>query len=207
MRTRGIARPQLLFPILFGCLAELLEPTAACGATAYYVTATDVYVRSHAQGYAMGRLYTGDRMDIVRIDSNGWAFGFAKGHVNRCVWAQYRDQHGNIHFRTHGTQVSDHGCKVRKIPTEEFTNGTIWGDSDGVYHSLAGSTDMWDNWLWGRGRGAERYRGQAPAGSLWKIRYTTKDGRGVMARPCKWTGDWSTTRCKSDWVFIERLSL
>ncbi|MEJ7861700.1 MAG: hypothetical protein WKF90_08685 [Pyrinomonadaceae bacterium] len=59
--------------IIFGILliAGLLSLSqTANAATAYYVSATDVYARSKPQAYAMGRLYnhtnTGQgRMDII----------------------------------------------------------------------------------------------------------------------------------------------
>jgi len=83
--------------VIFGValIAGLLSISqTANAATAYYVSATDVYARSKPQAYAMGRLYnhtntSQGRMDIQYVDSNGWAYGYAYGYVNRCVWAQY----------------------------------------------------------------------------------------------------------------------
>jgi D-mannose binding lectin. len=146
-------------------------------------------------------------MDIQDIDANGWAYGYAYGHVNRCVWMQFQ-QYGNTNFWTHGTTVSNK-CRGydRYLYPSEFTNGEVWGSTDGVTYFLPRATYMWDNWVWGGRWGNHSYRGVSPAGSLWKIRYTTNDGGGVMARPCNWTGNWSTTTCASDWMFIQRSSI
>ncbi len=188
-------------------------------ATAYYVSATDVYARSKPQSYAMGRLYnhtnTGQgRMDIQYVDSNGWAYGYAYGYVNRCVWAQYsyRDDAGvsRTNFRTNGTTVSDK-CRTTNmyLDTSEFTNGEIFMNStntDGVIVTLASDTNAWDNWRWdGSATGNSLYRGVSAAGSKWKVRYTTKDGAGVMARPCSYDAAGSLS-CASDWHFIQRSS-
>jgi hypothetical protein len=179
---------------------------AAQAATAYYVRVRDVYVRSHAGGYAMGRLYTNQRMDIQYVDSDGWAYGYAYGHVNRCVWAQLRVP-GGTNFWTHGTAVADR-CRNtnRYLQPSEFTNGQVWGSTDGVVYTIPRATHMWDNWVWGGRWGNHSYRGVAPAGSVFKIRYTTNDGGGVMARPCTRNLDGSIT-CHSDWLFIQRSSL
>jgi hypothetical protein len=174
----------------------------ANAATAYYVKSNSVYVRSYPGGYAMGRLYINQRIDIQDIDSNGWAYGYAYGHVNRCVWVQFQ-QHGVTNFWTHGTTVSNR-CRTsnRYLDMSEFTNGQIWGSGDGAFYVLPRATHMWDNWVWGGRWGNHSYRGVSPAGSLWKIRYTTNDGGGVMARPCK---DYGT--CYDDWMFIQRSSI
>lgn len=188
----------------------------ADAATAYYVDATDVYVRSKPQSYAMGRLYnqtntSQGRMDIQYVDSNGWAYGYAYGYVNRCVWAQYSYRRADgsyaVNFRTNGTTVSDK-CRTSNIylDTSEFTNGEIFMNStntDGVLITLPRATNMWDNWNWNGAWGNQVYRGVAAAGSIWKIRYTTKDGVGVMARPCVTRGT-GAIECLSDWYFIQR---
>ncbi len=191
----------------------------ANAATAYYVDATDVYARSKPQSYAMGRLYnhtnTGQgRMDIQYVDSNGWAYGYAYGYVNRCVWAQYsyRRSDGSyaVNFRTNNTSVSDK-CRTTNIylDTSEFTNGEIFMNStntDGVVITLARDTYAWDNWLWNGGAwGNSYYRGVSAAGSKWKVRYTTKDGVGTMARPCYYDAS-GVLACTSDWYFIQRSS-
>lgn len=197
----------------------LLFAQTSNAATAYYVSATDVYARSKPQSYAMGRLYnqtdTGQgRIDIQYVDSNGWGYGYAYGYVNRCVWVQYsyRDSAGvsRSNFRTNGTTVSDK-CRTTNIylDTSEFTNGEIFMNStntDGVIITIARDTNAWDNWRWdGAATGNSFYRGVSPAGSKWKIRYTTKDGAGVMARPCSYDAAGSLS-CSSDWHFIERSS-
>jgi hypothetical protein len=185
-------------------LAGLLLTHAASASTAYYVSATDVYVRSHAEGYAMGRLYSGERMDILHVNSNGWAFGYAHGNVNRCVWVQYSTKTA-VNFWTHGTVVGDPcGTQPRNLQESEFTNGELWGrgTNDGVFQRLARDTETWDNWVWGGRWGNNLYRGVSRAGSLWKIRYTTVDGGGVMARPCTEAG--GNVSCSSDWYFIQR---
>jgi len=197
----------------------LVSFQTANGATAYYVTATDVYARSKPQAYAMGRLYnhtnTGQgRMDIQYVDSNGWAYGYAYGYVNRCVWAQYSyrrsDGSYGVNFRTNSTTVSNK-CRTTNIylDTSEFTNGEIFMNStntDGVIITLARDTYAWDNWQWNGGAwGNHNYRGVSPAGSKWKVRYTTKDGVGTMARPCFYDAS-GTLSCSSDWHFIQRSS-
>lgn len=190
--------------------AVMAEAPRAAAATAYYVSAVDVYARAKPQSYAMGRLYTDERMDIQYVDSNGWAYGFAYGSVQRCVWAQY-SYNTSRNFWTHGTTVSDK-CRTtdRYLTTSEFTNGEIWTNAagdDGVVHRLARDSHSWDNWQWNGGAwGNPVYRGVAPAGSEWKIRYTTKDGVGVMARPCSRDAA-GTLSCRSDWFFIQRSSL
>ncbi|MES2320214.1 MAG: hypothetical protein V4631_22280 [Pseudomonadota bacterium] len=176
----------------------------ALAAKAYYVSATDVYARKQPQSYAMGRLYKNERFDIQYVDSNGWGYGYAYGSVNRCIWMQYSTTAGS-NFWTHGTAVSDK-CRTTNtyLLNSEFTNGEIWMNStntDGRSHILAGATHMWDNWSWGARTGNAVYRGTAPAGSRFIIRYTTNDGAGVMARPCNASG------CSSDWFFIQRAAL
>ncbi len=203
--------------ILFAGLLVFFQTANA--ATAYYVSATDVYARSKPQSYAMGRLYnqtdTGQgRIDIQYVDSNGWGYGYAYGYVNRCVWVQYsyRDSAGvsRTNFRTNGTTVSDK-CRTTNmyLDTSEFTNGEIFMNStntDGVIITIARDTNAWDNWRWdGSATGNSVYRGVSPAGSKWKIRYTTKDGAGVMARPCSYDAG-GTLSCSSDWHFIQRSS-
>jgi hypothetical protein len=186
----------------------LLLLGAACGpalaAKAYYVGATDVYARAKPQSYAMGRLYKNERMDIQYVDSNGWAYGYAYGTVARCVWMQYSTTAGS-NFWTHGTSVDDK-CRSTNtyLSAPEFTSGEIWMNStntDGQSHIISKPTHMWDNWKWGAGTGNAVYRGVAPAGSRFVIRYTTNDGGGVMARPCSASG------CASDWYFIQRSAL
>ncbi len=171
--------------------------------------AVDVYVRPKAGSYAMGRLYTDQRVDIQYIDSNGWAYGYAYGYVNRCVWVQYSYSR-QVNFWTHGTTVSNK-CRTtnRYLDNSEFTNGEIWSNSagnDGIVHRIARDTHAWDNWAWGSAWGNHHYRGISPAGSYWKIRYTTNDGAGVMARPC-YHDSTGTLKCVSDWYFIQRSAL
>ena len=190
--------------LLLSLFFWVVSAQAADAATAYYVQANDVYARSHAEGYAMGRLYYNQRMDIQYIDSNGWAYGYAYGYIQRCVWAQF-SVNGAHRFWTHGTSVSDK-CRStdKNLIWWEFTNGEIWSNSsntDGVLRHISQATYIWDNWVWGQAWGNHNYRGISNAGSLWKIRYTTYDGGGVMARPCDSSG------CASDWVFIQRSSL
>ncbi|MEJ7849090.1 MAG: hypothetical protein WKF92_13480 [Pyrinomonadaceae bacterium] len=206
----------ILGMVLFAALLGFSQ--GADAATAYYVDATDVYVRSKPQSYAMGRLYnhtnTGQgRMDIQYVDSNGWGYGYAYGYVNRCVWAQYsyRRTDGSyaVNFRTNGTAVSDK-CRTSNIylDTSEFTNGEIFMNSsntDGVMVTLPRGTHMWDNWLWTGAWGNSVYRGYVGPGSIWKVRYTTKDGVGTMARPCVTRGT-GAVECLSDWYFIQRSS-
>jgi len=95
------------------------------------------------------------------------------------------------------------------LDTSEFTNGEIFMNStntDGVIITLARDTNAWDNWQWNGGAwGNPNYRGVSPAGSKWKIRYTTKDGVGVMARPCYYDAGGNLS-CSSDWHFIQRSS-
>lgn len=177
----------------------------ANASTAYYVRVADIYVRPRPQSYAMGRLYKDERMDVQYIDANGWAYGYAYGFVNRCLWAQFRERNA-VNFSTHGTEVSNR-CSASHpyLADSDFTNTEIWHNStgnDGLEFTLKRPTNIWDNWVWGGRWGNHRYRGTAPAGAIWKIRYTTKDGGGVMARRCRARGD-----CDINWVFIERGSI
>ncbi|MGH8081944.1 MAG: hypothetical protein ACREP7_15320 [Lysobacter sp.] len=193
----------------FAAVLLALSAQTAGAATAYYVNRVDVYARAKPQSYAMGRLYTDDRMDVQYVDSNGWAYGYAYGYVNRCVWAQYSN-HSEVNFRTNGTAVANR-CRTSNmyLSDSEFSNGEIWTNSagtDGVTHTLSQASHMWDNWVWGGAWGNHVYRGVAAAGSVWKIRYTTNDGVGVMARPCV-TNSAGTLECLSDWYFIQRSSL
>ncbi|HEX8136783.1 MAG TPA: hypothetical protein VF544_04255 [Pyrinomonadaceae bacterium] len=184
----------------------ILTPTAQA-AKAYYVRVNDVLVRSQPGEFAMGRLYTSQRMDIQYVDPDGHAYGFAYGHVNRCVWAQFI-VHGSQNFWTHGTQVADRCRNTGKyLQPSEFTNGEVWGTTDGLYYTIRRDTYMWDNWLWGRRWGNHSYRGVAPAGSVFKIRYTTNDGVGVMARRCSRNLDGSVICYPHDWLFIQRSAL
>ena len=192
---------------LFAGLAILAPTTQA--ATAYYVRVNDVMVRSQPGEFAMGRLYTNQRMDIQYVDPNGWAYGYAYGHVNRCVWAQFT-VHGSANFWTHGAQVADRCRNTGKyLQPSEFTNGEIWnsGSGDGFIYTIPRATHMWDNWVWGGRWGNANHRGVAPAGSVFKIRYTTNDGVGVMVRRCTRNLDGSITCHPHDWLFIQRSSL
>jgi hypothetical protein len=205
--TGSRARAAVLGTFLLAGLASFAEPAQA--ATAYYVKVEDVYARPRPQSYAMGRLYTDQRIDIQYIDSNGWGYGYAYGYVNRCVWVQY-SYYGNVNFWTHGTTVSNK-CRTTNmyLDDREFTNGEIWCNSDctdGVVHRMAKDTHAWDNWAWGQGWGNHYYRGVSSAGSYWKIRYTTNDGVGVMARPCYFDST-GTLKCARDWHFILRSAL
>lgn len=219
MQKIFIVSRKLTIAAFMFCAGLLASAQTAQAATAYYVSAQDVYVRPKPQSYAMGRLYnytnTGQgRMDIQYVDSNGWAYGYAYGYVNRCVWAQYsyRDDAGvsRTNFHTNGTTVSDK-CRTTNmyLSNSEFTNGEIWSNAsgtDGVIHTLSAASNTWDNWSWGNGTGNNIYRGVTPAGSIWKIRYTTNDGAGVMARPCSYDAG-GTLSCASDWHFIQRSAL
>jgi hypothetical protein len=201
--TRAI----LLGLLVLGGLTGVAQPAHA--AKAYYVKVQDVYVRAKPQSYAMGRLYTDQRIDIQYVDSNGWGYGYAYGYVNRCVWVQY-SYYSNVNFWTNGTTVSNK-CRTTNmyLSTGEYSNGEIWTNSagtDGVVHRISRDTYAWDNWAWGSGWGNHYYRGVSPAGSYWKIRYTTNDGVGVMARPCYFGSD-GVLRCASDWYFIQRSAL
>lgn len=203
----GAKRTAFLGAFLLAAL--LCSSEAAHAATAYYVSANDVYVRSKPQSYAMGRLYKDQRIDIQYVDSNGWGYGYAYGYVNRCVWVQY-SYYSTVNFWTHGTTVSTK-CRTTNmyLDESEFTNGEIWSNStgtDGVVHRIAKDTYAWDNWAWGQGWGNHYYRGISGAGSYWKIRYTTNDGVGVMARPCYFDST-GTLKCLRDWMFILRAAL
>ena len=182
---------------------------ASAATTAYFVSVDSVYARSQPGSYAIGRLYTNQRMDIQDIDSNGWAYGYMYGALNRCGWVQFRE-HRNKNFFTYGTTVSAK-CRGydRYLYPSEFTNGEIWSNSsgnDGVEYITPRATYIWDNWAWGSRWGNHSYRGIAPANTIWKIRYTTNDGGGVMARPCLYDAN-GTKICYSDWVFIQRSSI
>lgn len=201
------AKAVVMGVILLAGSASFAEPAHA--AKAYYVKVQDVYARPRPQSYAMGRLYTDQRIDIQYVDSNGWGYGYAYGYVNRCVWVQY-SYYGNVNFWTNGTTVSNK-CRTTNIylSNSEFTNGEIWNNSsgtDGVVHRIARDTYAWDNWAWGQRWGNHYYRGVSPAGSYWKIRYTTNDGVGVMARPCYFGSDGKLS-CVRDWYFIQRSAL
>lgn len=190
---------------LLAGLVALAPNTQA--ATAYYVSVNDVLVRSQPGEFAMGRLYSSQRMDFQYVDKDGHAYGFAYGHVNRCVWAQFI-VHGSTNFRTHGTPVADRCRSTGKyLQPAEFTNGEVWGSIDGMIYTIRRDTYMWDNWVWGGRWGNHSYRGVAPAGSVFKIRYTTNDGAGVMARRCTRNGNGSLTCYPHDWLFIQRSSL
>jgi hypothetical protein len=176
----------------------------ANAATPYYVSGTDVYARARAGGHAIGRLYKNQRMDIQYIDREGYAYGYIYGYVNRCGWAQLR-AYNTTYFWTNGATVSN-SCRSTNmyLDSSEYTNGETWSDSsgtDGMLYTLPRGTYVWDNWSWHSRWGNYNYRGYAPAGSRFKIRYTTNDGGGVMARSCTSTG------CSSDWVFIQRSSI
>jgi hypothetical protein len=159
----------------------------------YAVKAVDVYVRSAPQSYAMGRLYNGQSMDIQYVDSNGWAYGFAYGYVNRCVWAMWSAFGSYIGARGNGCRTSN-----MYLALSEFSDGTVWGSGgDGAFHRISRNSEMWDNWAWSQAWGNHKYRGTAGAGTAFAIRYRTKDGQGVMARIWDY----------SDWVFIQASSL
>lgn len=185
-----------------------VTPGTARATTAYYVSKVDVYVRPRPQSYAMGRLYTDERIDIQYIDSNGWGYGYAYGNVNRCIWVQF-SLNGVSNFWTHGTSVTTK-CRTTNmyLADSEFTNGEIWSNAagtDGVVKTLPRGTYAWDNWAWNSAWGAPNYRGSYGPNSVWKVRYTTTDGVGVMARPCAYDAT-GTLSCSSDWQFIQRSS-
>jgi hypothetical protein len=176
---------------------------------AWYVKpGSEVFARSAPDKYVMGRLYPSDRMDIQDIDKHGNAYGYAYGNVNRCVWAKFSGP-GAVYFRTDETVVSTK-CRTenRYLDTSEFTNGEIWTDSgggDGIVIHTSRGTHMWENWSWNSRWGNHKYKGYAPAGSRFKIRYTTKDGVGMMARLCEPEPGGCDT--KTGWVFIQRTAI
>lgn len=205
------SRAMIRVAILIAGLLSFYQ-VADAATKAYYVKqGSEVFARSAPGKYVMGRLYPSDRMDIQYVDPHGWAYGYAYGNVNRCVWAQYT-HYGAAHFQTNNTIVSTK-CRTenKELDTSEFTNGEIWtdpvaaaaGGGDGVVMFLSKGTHMWDNWSWNSAWGNHKYKGYAPAGSRFKIRYTTKDGVGLMARLCE------PTTCKTDtgWVFIQRTAI
>ena len=207
---------------IFATLSTAFKPTAlvyaailfagtlsffqnANAATAYYVSGTYVYARARAGGHATGRLYKDERMDIQYIDPEGWAYGFLAGNMGRCGWAQFREN-GSTKFWTNNTTVPNR-CRTTNIYLDllEYSNGEVWNDSkgadDGVVFTLPRETHMWDNWQPNKRWGYHAYRGKKPAGSRFKVRYTTSDGGGVMARFCDSSG------CDTGWVFIQRSAL
>lgn len=187
--------------ILFAGLLSFFQNANA--ATAYNVSSTDVYARARAGGHATGRLYKYDRMDIQYIDREGWAYGFLGGYINRCGWAQF-SENGNVKFTTTYITVPNR-CRSTNMYLDlfEYSNGEVWNDSsgtDGVVVTLPRETHMWDNWEPNKRWGYHKYRGTKPAGSRFKIRYTTGDGGGVMARFC----DSADCVTEVGWVFIQR---
>jgi hypothetical protein len=191
----------LLLPVA-ALLAVLAVPTTAEAIDGrYQVTAVNLYVRARPGSYVMGRLYTGNTMDIQYVDSNSWAYGYAFGHVNRCVWAQWANASGGNFGGRLGNRVN--GCRTTNmyLDDSEFisNNGAdIWGSaSDGQSVNIARQSSYWDNWDWNANTGASTYRGELPAGYNVLIRYRTRGGGGMM---CRLGG-------QSDWVFINYYSV
>jgi hypothetical protein len=191
-----------LFLSVAALMAVLVVPTTAEAIDGrYQVTASSVYARPRPGSYTMGRLYTGNTMDIQYVDSNNWAYGYAFGYVNRCVWAQWSSAAGGNFGARIGNRVN--GCRTTNmyLDNSEFIadSGTaIWGsESDGQYHRLARQSSFWDNWDWAGNWGNHNYRGELYPGAEVMLRYRTRGGGGMMVR----------LYGQSDWVFINYYSV
>ena len=165
----------------------------------YTVTAENLMVRSKAQSYAMGRLVKGQAMDIHYGDDNGWAYGFAYGDVNRCVWVQFSvtDDKGATTTYFDVTQHDEHKKQCdeehKNIEPEEFTQRTNGDPNSGSSTKInaCGHADHWNNWNWNEKTGVPASRGLLPEGTGVEWRYITIDGAGAMVM-----------LAKDDWVFV-----
>ena len=172
----------------------------------YKLDRQDLVVRVDPKSYAIGRLHKGEGFDLHSVDANGWAWGFAYGDVNRCVWVQFHvtgDDGTNggdytVNFDVENPEPHNDQCKdPHRLPNEEWTNGTINDPDaeDGTEISLNGCAEPhhWDNWDREKATGVPPSRGLLDPNGVVRWRYVTPDGQGVMSR----IGE-------GDWVFIPR---
>lgn len=170
----------------------------------YEVTAPELVIRASVDGEPLGRLYRGDVMDVHEVTEDGWAFGFAGGSVQACVWTRYLDVAENatiFNFREDAEPGPHADLCLGETGEERDEQGTSAFASRVSADGEAGTpaiTDcdyshFWDNWDWEAGAGLGPATGKLDRGTEVHWRYVTIDGNGVMARI---GGD--------DWVFIAR---
>ncbi len=167
----------------------------------YTVTAPELVIHAGIDGEPLGRLYRGEVMDVHHVDADGWAFGFAGGTVQRCVWAKFRDTLPNavvINFNEDEAGPHDGGCET--VERDEAPDSTEWASrfsaDGGTGTPIATNCDRsayWKNWDWDRGASVGTEDGVLERDTEVHWRYVTSDENGVMAR----IDD-------DNWVFIAR---
>jgi hypothetical protein len=169
----------------------------------YEVTAPELVIHASVDGEPLGRLYRGDVMDVHEVTADGWAFGFAGGDVQACVWTRYLDTAANatiFNFEEdaepgpHAELCVGEARGGDEPDTEAFASKvSADGDSGTPVITDCDYSHYWDNWDWEAGAGLGPATGKLDRGTEVHWRYVTIDGNGVMAR----IGD-------DDWVFIAR---
>lgn len=172
----------------------------------YEVTAPELVMRASPDGEPLGRLYRGEVMDVHEVTEDGWAFGFAGGDVQACVWTRYLDSAPRatiFNFREDETGPHAATC-LDEVDDEEQRNAGRDAEAFASRVSADGevgtpvitdcdSAHYWDNWDWDAGAGLGPATGKLDRGTEVHWRYVTIDGNGVMAR----IGE-------DDWVFVAR---
>ena len=169
----------------------------------YTVTAPELLLRASVDGEPLGRLYRGERMDVHHVDADGWAYGFAAGTVQRCVWTRFRDDLANaevINFNEDHPDALLHQDACDPAERDEAPDPSTWasqisddGERGTPIATDCDRSDYWNNWDWSRGAGVGPADGVLERDTEVHWRYVTSDGNGVMARLA---GD--------QWVFIAR---
>jgi hypothetical protein len=173
----------------------------------YYLKSERDYVRDRAgPEIALGRLYSGQRMDITYVTPGGWAWGRAYGDVGACRWAQFRIKvkgKSRERFRRAGKRYFGHYSRrcgpEHQIPQGVWTNGKTNGRSTGdgspaEIRPRCRPLHYWDNWSF-KGDLGRPQDGQEPKKRTRVLyRYTTPHGKGAMVRLLG----------KHQWVFVRR---
>jgi len=179
------------------------EPDDRTAAGEYTVTAPELAIHASTAGEPLGRLYRGEVMDVHHIDEDGWAFGFAGGTVQRCVWAKFRDTLPNtnaivFNFNEDAPGQHDGGCETVEDddapdPSEWSSRVSADGEQGTPILTDCDRSAYWKNWDWDAGAGVGTEDGILDRDTEVHWRYVTSDGNGVMA-----------SLADDSWVFIAR---
>lgn len=168
----------------------------------YEVTAPELLLHASIDGEPLGRLYRGEVMDVHEVTPDGWAFGFAAGDVQACVWARYLDvvpQATIFNFEEdaepgpHAELCQGEEPDAEPRGTDAFASQVSDDEAGTPVRTDCDYSHYWKNWDWSNGAGLGPADGKLDRDTEVHWRYVTIDGNGVMARI---DGD--------NWVFVAR---
>lgn len=187
--------------VFAGCDPGADPDDSTVNAGEYTVTAPELLLHASVDGEPLGRLYRGERMDVHHVDADGWAYGFAAGTVQRCVWARFSDDLPDaevINFDEY--DPGPHAATCEPVERDQAPDPSAWasrlsadGERGTPVRTDCDRSAYWKNWDWSRGAGVGAEDGVLDRDTEVHWRYVTSDGNGVMARIA---GD--------QWVFVAR---